>query len=69
MHDDEVVEVILATNPNTDGEVTAMYLARALADADVRVPGSRAACPSVGISSTPTRSPSARTRGRRAVDA
>jgi recombination protein RecR len=37
VRDDEVAEVILATNPNTDGEVTAMYLARALADADVRV--------------------------------
>jgi recombination protein RecR len=37
VRDDGVVEVILATNPNTDGEVTAMYLARALADSDVRV--------------------------------
>ena len=37
VHDDGVVEVILATNPNTDGEVTAMYLARALADSGVRV--------------------------------
>ena len=37
VRDDAVAEVILATNPNTDGEVTAMYLARALADSDVRV--------------------------------
>jgi recombination protein RecR len=37
VRDDGVVEVILATNPNTDGEVTAMYLARALADTEVRV--------------------------------
>ncbi len=37
VRDDEVAEVILATNPNTDGEVTAMYVARALADAEVRV--------------------------------
>jgi recombination protein RecR len=37
VRDDEVVEVILATNPNTDGEVTAMYLARALSETDVRV--------------------------------
>ncbi len=37
VRDDGVVEVILATNPNTDGEVTAMYLARALADSEVRV--------------------------------
>ena len=27
VRDDDVAEVILATNPNTDGEVTAMYLA------------------------------------------
>ncbi|MSO36858.1 MAG: recombination protein RecR [Acidimicrobiia bacterium] len=34
-----VTEVILATNPNTDGEVTAMYLARAVKEVapDVRV--------------------------------
>jgi recombination protein RecR len=37
VRDDEVVEVILATNPNTDGEVTAMDLARALSETDVRV--------------------------------
>ena len=37
VRDDDVFEVILATNPNTDGEVTAMYVARALADAEVRV--------------------------------
>jgi len=30
VRDDGVSEVILATNPNTDGEVTAMYLARTL---------------------------------------
>ena len=32
-----VAEVILATNPNTDGEVTAMYLAKVLAPLGVRV--------------------------------
>jgi recombination protein RecR len=37
VRDDAVTEVILATNPNTDGEVTAMYLARTLGD--VRVTG------------------------------
>ena len=37
VRDDGVSEVILATNPNTDGEVTAMYLARALAASEVRV--------------------------------
>ena len=34
---ESVAEVILATNPNTDGEVTAMYLARALQGSGVRV--------------------------------
>ncbi len=33
----EVREVILATNPNTEGETTALYLARALKDEKVRV--------------------------------
>jgi len=37
VRDDAVVEVILATNPNTDGEVTAMYLAKALNELEVRV--------------------------------
>ena len=35
VRDDAVTEVILATNPNTDGEVTAMYLARTLAGVTV----------------------------------
>ena len=34
---DRVEEVIVATNPNTDGEVTAMYLARALGPAGIKV--------------------------------
>ena len=37
VRDDGVTEVILATNPNTDGEVTAMYLARALSDSGTKV--------------------------------
>ncbi len=37
VRDDGVTEVILATNPNTDGEVTAMYLARALHDSGITV--------------------------------
>jgi recombination protein RecR len=32
-----VVEVIIATNPNTEGDVTAAYLARVLAPKSVRV--------------------------------
>lgn len=34
---DEVQEVIVCTNPNTEGEVTAMYLARLLSPIGVRV--------------------------------
>ena len=45
-----VVEVILATNPNIEGEATAMYLAKLLKPLGVKV--TRIA------SSTPTRSPS-----------
>lgn len=37
VRDEEVSEVILATNPNTEGEVTAMYLARLLEGRAVRV--------------------------------
>jgi recombination protein RecR len=32
-----VSEVILATNPNIEGEATAMYLAKLLAPADIKV--------------------------------
>jgi recombination protein RecR len=35
--DGEVTEVILATDPNVEGEATAAYLARQLAPFDVRV--------------------------------
>ena len=34
---ESVTEVILATNPNTEGEATAMYLARVLKPLGVRV--------------------------------
>ncbi len=37
VRNDGVTEVILATNPNTDGEVTAMYLARALSESGTKV--------------------------------
>ena len=33
----EVKEVIMATNPDTEGEATAMYIARLLKPFDVRV--------------------------------
>jgi recombination protein RecR len=35
--DDQVTEVILATDPNTEGEATATYLARMLAPMGLRV--------------------------------
>jgi recombination protein RecR len=35
--DEEITEVILATNPNIEGEATAMYLARLLKPAGLRV--------------------------------
>jgi len=37
LKDGSVTEVILCTNPNLEGEATAMYLARALKDFDVSV--------------------------------
>ena len=37
INDEEVTEVILATNPNIEGEATAMYLARLLKPLGVRV--------------------------------
>jgi recombination protein RecR len=37
INDEEVTEVILATNPNIEGEATAMYLARLLKHLGVRV--------------------------------
>src|SRR4051812_5881268 len=70
VRDDAVVEVILATNPNTDGEVTAMYLARTLADADVRVPGIASGLPGGGDLEYADEVPLGRAlEGRRAVDA
>lgn len=41
--DDSVKEVILATNPNVEGEATAMYIARLIKPLGVRLPGSRTA--------------------------
>ncbi len=37
LSDDQVHEVILATNPNVEGETTATYLARTISQLDVRV--------------------------------
>lgn len=37
LRDEAVTEVVLATNPNTEGEATASYLARLLKDVGIRV--------------------------------
>lgn len=37
MADDNIKEVILATNPTIDGEATAMYIARLLSPFEIRV--------------------------------
>ena len=58
--DGTVTEVILATDPNLEGEATATYLSRsAAADGVSRSAGWPAGCRSVATWSTPTRSPSA----------
>ena len=53
VRDGSVAEVILATNPNLEGEATAMYLADLLDEHVPMSPASRAACPSAATSSTP----------------
>ena len=51
-----VNEVVLATNPNVEGEATALYLARLLKPLGVRVTRIATGIPSAATSSTPTRS-------------
>ena len=53
--DGQVHEVVLATNPNVEGEATALYLARLLKPLGVRVTRIATASPSAATSSTPTR--------------
>ena len=36
-HDDEIQEVILATNPNIEGEATAMYISRLLKPTGIKI--------------------------------
>src|SRR5438046_5139640 len=55
-----VTEVILATNPNVEGEATVIYLARLLKPLGVKVTRIALACRSAAISSTPTNSPCTR---------
>ncbi len=37
LHDDTIQEVILATNPNIEGEATAMYISRLLKPTGIKV--------------------------------
>jgi len=53
-----VREVIIATNPTTEGEATAIYVAEQLKPAGVRVTRSPAACRSDPTSTWPTPRPS-----------
>ncbi len=48
-------EVIVATNPNAEGEATALYLSRLIAPSGVSVTRLPTACRSAAISITPTR--------------
>ena len=49
-----IEEVIMATNPDTEGEATAMYLARLLRPFGVRVTRLATASPSAATSNSPT---------------
>ena len=53
----EIEEVILATNPNVEGEATAIYLARLLKPLGPRVTRIAMVFPSAPTWNTPTRSP------------
>ena len=68
--DGAVTELILATDPNLEGEATATYLARLVqADGPARHPARQRACRSGATWSTPTRSRSGRAfEGRRLLD-
>ena len=53
---EDIHEVILATNPDIEGEATASYIARLLKPMGILVTrASRTACPSAAISNIPTR--------------
>ena len=55
LHDGEVKEIIVALNPNIEGEATTTYLSRLLAPLDIKVTR-RAVCRWAATSSTPTKS-------------
>ena len=51
-----IIEVILCTNPNLEGEATSMYLSRLLKPLGLKVTRIASGLPSAAISSTPTSS-------------
>ncbi len=55
LSDGTVTEVIIATDPNIQGEATATYLSRFLKDLGLRSPARPPACPSAATSNTLTR--------------
>ena len=59
LKDSEVKEVILALNPNVEGEATTSFLSQLLSQTDIKVTSSPAAYPWAATSNTPTKSPSA----------
>lgn len=57
LQDDTVKEVILATDPNVEGEATATYIARLLSALPIRVTRLASGLPSAAIWNSRTRSP------------
>ena len=62
-----MAEVILCTNPNLEGEATAMYLSRLLKDLQVKVTRIASGLPWAATSSTPTTTLGRALEGRREV--
>ena len=59
LKDSEVKEVILALNPNVEGEATTSFLSQLLSQTDIKVTRLASGLPVAATSNTPTRSPSA----------
>ena len=55
LRDGTVTELIIATDPNLEGEATATYLARLISPMGLTVSAWPAACPSAATWNTPTR--------------
>ena len=54
---EDVTEVVLAMNPNIEGETTAAYLARLIKPLGVKVTRPASGLPSAATWNSPTRSP------------